>query len=92
MRLAQICGTVVATEKSPGLKGCPLLVVDMLDFQLKPNGERLIVIDRIGVGPGEKVILSMGREATLGMDRPFVPADGSVVGIYQGGQYMGDGL
>lgn len=87
MKIGRIAGNIVCTVKSQGLERCPLLIVKMLDFQLKETGEKIIAIDRIGVGTGETVILSLGRECSLGMKQSYVSADASVVGIYQGGQY-----
>jgi ethanolamine utilization protein EutN len=79
MFLGRVVGNAVVTVKSEGLHGFPLLVVQPLDHHQKPKGAPIIVLDRIGVGPGEVVMLETSREATLGLRHPLVPTDVAIV-------------
>lgn len=80
MNLARVIGNVVATAKDPGLVPLPLLIVQPLTPQQEPKGSPLIATDRIGVGPGEIVILEKSKEAGLGLAKNLVPTDLSIVG------------
>ena len=79
MILARVIGHVVASHKDPGLAGLPLLLVQPLSKHSEPRGEPVVATDRIGVGVGEVVLLEVSREAGLGMDRPLVPTDASII-------------
>ena len=82
MELARVIGTVVATEKYPGLEGVKLLLVEALDERLVVHGEPFVVCDHdIMAGPGDIVSWVGGREATLNLPETYVPVDASIVGI-----------
>ncbi|MBI4872243.1 MAG: EutN/CcmL family microcompartment protein [Candidatus Riflebacteria bacterium] len=79
MFLGRVIGNAVVTAKDPGLKGFPLLLVQPLDHHLRLKGQPIIVVDRVGVGPGETVILETSREASFRLRLPLVPTDCSIV-------------
>jgi len=82
MQLGRVIGTLVATQKAPGLEGVKLLVVQPLDKNQQPVGEPLIATDGTGqAGPGELVFMIYSREAALTLPEPFVPVDASIAGI-----------
>jgi ethanolamine utilization protein EutN len=82
MQLALVLGSVVATEKAPGLEGVSLLVIQPLDKQQRPKGGTLVAADAVHMaGPGELVYYVSAREAAEAMPVPFVPVDHAVVGI-----------
>jgi len=81
MQLARVIGTVVATQKSEGLDGVKLLVVQPLTPALAPKGEPLVAADTVRAGPGELVYFVAAREAALALDPSFVPIDAAIVGI-----------
>lgn len=81
MQLARVIGTVVASQKSEGLDGVKLLVVQPLTVKLEPKGEPLVAADTVRAGPGELVYFVANREAALALDPSFVPVDASIVGI-----------
>lgn len=81
MFLGRVIGTCVATVKSTGLDGVPLLVVQPLDPHGKSQGDALVMADTVGAGPGEVVYWVSSREAALALEVTFVPVDAAIVGI-----------
>ena len=80
MHLARVIGRVVATRRTEGLVGVPLLIVRPLDERGEPAGDALVACDSIGSGPGDVVHVCDGREATLALAPSFVPVDATIVG------------
>jgi ethanolamine utilization protein EutN len=82
VQLARVIGTVVATQKSAGLEGVRLLIVQPLDRAQQPTGSPVVAADAVQMaGPGELVYVVAAREAALAMPEPFVPVDHAIVGI-----------
>lgn len=82
MQLARVIGTVVATVKSPGLEGVPLLIVQPLTKTLEPLGPPVVAADAVGMaGPGELVQVVAAREAAEALEPRWVPVDHAIVGI-----------
>lgn len=81
MFIGKVIGTLVATEKSPGLTGVKLMVVQPLDEHGEAAGEPVVATDSIGIGVGELGFCVMGREATFALPEAFVPVDAGIVGI-----------
>ncbi len=81
MFLGRVMGTVVATQKHPGLEGIKLLVVQPLNHRLEPSRDPLVAVDTMRAGPGELVFLEDGREASMSLPTTFTPVDAAVVGI-----------
>lgn len=82
MELARVIGTVVATEKYPGLEGVKLLLLEALDEKLVVHGDPFVACDNdIMAGPGDIVSWIGGREATLNLPESYVPVDASIVGV-----------
>jgi ethanolamine utilization protein EutN len=82
MHLAMVIGTVVASQKYPGLEGIKLLVVQPLDRDRRPMGEPVVAADATAqAGPGETVFFIASREAALALPVTFVPVDHAIVGI-----------
>ena len=79
MLRGRVIGKVVATHKYESLQGMPLLLVQVIDHRGKPSGEPKVATDRIGVGPGEEVLLELSKEAGLGLPRARVPTDLGIV-------------
>ena len=81
MNLGRVIGTVVSTQKVPGLDGVKLLIVQPLDENLEPAGDPLVACDAQQSGPGELVTFIGGREASLPLPEPFNPSDATITSI-----------
>jgi ethanolamine utilization protein EutN len=82
MQLARVLGSVVATEKAPGLEGIRFLVIQPLDKAQQPKGATLVAADAVHMaGPGELVYYVSAREAAEALPERFVPVDHAIVGI-----------
>ena len=83
MQLGLVVGTATATVKHSTLLGWKLLVVQPLlaDGQ-RPDGDPLLVIDNLGAGRGQRVIInSEGRATRELMKTENAPVRWSVMGI-----------
>ena len=82
MQLGRVLGSVVATDKVPGLEGVRFLIVQPLDKGSRPWGETLVAADAVSMaGPGELVYFVASREAAEALPERFVPVDHAIVGI-----------
>ena len=57
MRIADVVGTVVATEKHPDFEGCKLLLCHPLDEDGGRQGPAILAVDRVQAGIGDRVLL-----------------------------------
>jgi ethanolamine utilization protein EutN len=82
MLIAQVVGTVVATQKHDKLAGAKLLLVQPLALDGSPKGGTLLAIDSVGAGVGERVLVVVeGRAAGEALGRSVAPVDAAIVGI-----------
>ena len=81
MFLGKVIGTVVSSKKYQGLEGIKLLVVQPVNRAGEPAGDPVVAVDTRQAGPGDKVCLEDGREASYTLPVQFVPVDAAVVGI-----------
>ena len=80
MLLARVKGTIVSTSKNEKLVGYKLLIAEVIEND-KPTGKEILAVDGVGAGIGEKVIITTGCSARLGVDRKDAPVDAAIVGI-----------
>ncbi len=81
MQLARVIGNVVSTIKNQPLEGRKLLVIQILDGNLRPAGKPLVAIDSVGAGVGELVFWCRGKEASFPFEGSEVPTDCTIIGI-----------
>ena len=82
MILGEVMGTVVSTVKHYKMEGRKLLVVQPLDLQGKPKGRRLLTIDSVDAGVGDRVLVVLeGRAAGMALGRSAGPVDAAIVGV-----------
>lgn len=82
MQIAQVVGTVVATQKHAAFEGAKLLLVQPLTLEGQPRGVALLAVDSLGAGIHEKVLIVMeGRAAGQILGRTLAPVDAAIVGI-----------
>jgi microcompartment protein CcmK/EutM len=68
MILGKVIGSVVATQKDPGLLGKKLLLVKAIDLEGNLLDPFVIAVDVVGVGIGEKVLVVNGSSARMTSD------------------------
>jgi ethanolamine utilization protein EutN len=86
MFVGRVMGTATATVKHPSMKGCKLLLVKALQADGKtPEGDPILVIDSLGAGRGEMVMItSDGIGAREMLHDNTSPVRWSVLGIKDG--------
>lgn len=73
MQLGLVLGTATATIKHPSFQGECLLVVQLEGVAGRPDGEPVLVFDRLGARRGDRVLVTNdGRtlQEQLGRDTP----------------------
>lgn len=90
MRLARVIGQVVSTVKHSSFERLTILVVQDLDDTALAGGELApatgkgtvySVVDPVGAGVDEIVVVAQGSAAVYAMRPKDVPTDATVIGI-----------
>ena len=82
MQIAQVVGTVVATQKHRKFEGAKLLLVQPLTLEGQPRGATLLAVDSVGAGVHERVLVVIeGRAAGEALGRKGAPVDAAIVGV-----------
>ena len=87
MFLARVTGSIVATQKVASMVGQKLLVVEPLRVneqdktQLQPTGRTFVVVDTVGAGEGEVVLIVQGSSARFTPETKPLPVDAAIIGI-----------
>ena len=87
MFLARVTGTVVATQKVRSMTGHKLLVVEPLRVdpagkdRLVGTGRSFVVVDTVGAGLDETVLIVQGSSARLTPETEKLPVDATIIGI-----------
>jgi ethanolamine utilization protein EutN len=86
MFLARVTGSVVATQKVASMTGRKLLTVEPLRVdpgrdRLAGTGRTLVVVDTVGAGQGEMVLVVQGSSARMTPETEKLPVDAVIVGI-----------
>ena len=81
MKLACVCGTVVATVKDRQLDGLRLRLICPETSPGVWSDHAIVAVDAIGSRDGDTVIWVSAREASLGIPGRVVPTDAAVVAI-----------
>jgi ethanolamine utilization protein EutN len=87
MFLARVTGLVVATQKVASMTGHKLLTVEPLRVQpegrdrLIGTGRTFVVVDTVGAGHGEMVLIVQGSSARLTPETEKLPVDATIIGI-----------
>ena len=96
MFLARVTGSVVATQKVASMIGQKLLTVDPLRVdeadggKLKPTGRTFVVVDAVGAGEGQVVLIVQGSSARFTPETKPLPIDAAIIGIVDTVQFQGD--
>ena len=82
MLLGRVIGTVVPSMLVDEISATPLLWVQPLTRDGKPEGKPLVCADGTRMaGPGQTIYWVASREAALTLDPWFVPVDDAIVGL-----------
>ncbi|GAB6167904.1 EutN/CcmL family microcompartment protein [Clostridium carnis] len=79
MITAKLIGNVWATRKAESLSGFKLMLAE--EFGGINEGRRLIVVDTISAGIGDRVIICTGSSARRMLEDDNIPVDAVIVGI-----------
>jgi ethanolamine utilization protein EutN len=90
MQIAQVVGTVVATQKNRKLEGAKLLLVQPMTLEGQPRGATLLAIDSVGAGVGERVLVVIeGKAAGQALGRKAAAVDAAIIGIIDAVEIQG---
>jgi microcompartment protein CcmK/EutM len=87
MFVARVMGSVIATHKVASMIGHKLLTVEPLRVdpadrgRLIGTGRTFVVVDTLGAGEGEMVLIVQGSSARLMPETEKLPIDASIIGI-----------
>jgi ethanolamine utilization protein EutN len=82
MRLARVLGEVVAEIRHPHLEGFKLLWVEELDLEGRGTGRKMLALDRVDAGRGDRVlVLDEGNSAAQILGRPRGAVRTLIVGV-----------
>jgi ethanolamine utilization protein EutN len=87
MFLARVTGSVVATPKVESMTGRKLLTVDPVRVDAKDRnrlvstGRTFVVVDAVGAGQGELVLIVQGSSARMAPELEKLPVDATIIGI-----------
>lgn len=79
MVTARLIDNIWATRKADALNGCKLMLAEIIGGTRA--GERLVVVDMIGAGIGDRVLVTTGSFARRMMENDESPVDAAVTGI-----------
>jgi ethanolamine utilization protein EutN len=87
MFLGKVTGSIVATQKVASMTGHKLLLVEPYRVdertgdRLVPTGRSFVVVDSLGAGPGEMVLICQGSSARLTPETEKLPIDAVTIGL-----------
>lgn len=79
MITAKLIDNIWATRKAESLNGFKLMLAEVIGG--KDAGSRLVVVDIISAGIGDRVIITTGSSARRMLKDDSIPIDAVVVGI-----------
>lgn len=79
MITAKLIDTIWATRKADALSGYKFMLAEVMGG--KNEGERLVVVDIISAGIGDRVIVCTGSSARKMLGKDDIPIDAVVIGI-----------
>src|SRR5262245_37989514 len=87
MFLDRLTGSLVSTQKVKSMTGHKLLIVEPLRVdpatrnKLLGTGRSFVVVDTVGAGQGEMVLIVQGSSARLTPETDKLPVDATIIGI-----------
>lgn len=90
MLMGKVAGTVVSTQKDPGLEGYKMQIVQIVDIEMTPTQTYAVAVDAIGCGHDEMVIVVQGSSARLTARTEGKPVDAAIIAIVDTVEIQGD--
>ncbi len=87
MFIAKVVGSLVAMQKVDSMVGNKLLLVEPYRVdnedrsKLKTTGRTFVVVDSLGSGVGDYVLIVQGSSARLTPETKHLPVDAVIIGI-----------
>ena len=81
MQLGRVIGTATSTVKHSSFAGEKMLVVQLETRDGKPDGEPVLVFDRLGAGRGDRVLVTNDGQALQEQLGKTTPGRWSVMGL-----------
>ena len=89
MLTARLIDNVWATRKAVSLNGLKFMLAEIIGGGSE-EGKRLIVVDIISAGIGDRVIVTVGSSARRMVGDDTIPVDAAVIGIIDEDCEFGD--
>ena len=80
MNICKVQGKIVSTIKNDQLAGSSFLIVRNLDQAGRVVGQPFVVVDPIGCGPGDVILVTQGSNAKYALGKDL-PVDAVVIGL-----------
>lgn len=81
MKIARVVGSLTATVKNDQLGGMKMLVTDIVDTTDKVLEPAVVVVDHLGAGRGDLVLLATGSAARIPVEVAGLAIDAVTVAI-----------
>lgn len=79
MLIGKLVGRIWSTRKEDSINGMKLMVAELIGD--KREGERIVVVDKLSAGVGDRVIIATGSAARRVFEDDMLPIDAAVIGI-----------
>ena len=89
MLTARLIDNVWATRKAESLNGLKFMLAEVIGGGPE-EGKRLVVVDIISAGIGDRVIITLGSSARRMVGDDMIPVDAAIVGIIDEDCEFGD--
>lgn len=90
MLMGKVVGTVVASQKDPGLEGFTLQIVQTVDPRtLQVTDAFTVAVDSVGAGDGEIVLCTSGSSSRMTDRTESRPVDAVIVAIIDSCEFEG---
>ncbi len=80
MLTAKVVDNIWSTRKTDLLMGRKLMLLEVIGGGSN-EGERLVAVDDVGAGVGERVLVALGSSARRMVGDDMIPTDAAIVGI-----------
>lgn len=89
MLTARLIDNIWATRKAESLNGLKFMLAEVIGGGPE-EGKRLVVVDIISAGIGDRVIITLGSSARRMVGDDTIPVDAAIVGIIDEDCEFGD--